>query len=90
MITILEFIYSLVSPFPIWIHFLFYYIIFYIFSFFLLFILRTIGIYLIFKSKEHYFNVVNDPLTMKKVILRSLFIAGCFLFLVIIGYLKLG
>lgn len=88
MITILEFFNNLVSPFPIWSHFFFYYIVFYIFSFILLFVLRTIGIYLIFKSKDHYFNIVSDPLTMKTILLRSLFIAACFLFMVIIGYLQ--
>lgn len=88
MITILEFFYNLVSPFPIWIQFLFYFVLFYILSFVYFCALRAVEIYLVFKSKDDYFNVMNDPLTMKKVILRSLFTAVGLLFLVIIGYLQ--
>lgn len=88
MIIILEFIYSLVSPFPIWIQFLVYYILFYILSFLIFYLIRTIEIYFIVKSKDHYLNVSYDPLTMKKVILRSLFMALDLTVIVIIGYIR--
>ncbi|API89209.1 hypothetical protein BKP56_08065 [Marinilactibacillus sp. 15R] len=88
MIINLDFFYGLVSSFPIWIQFLFYFILFYIFSFIYFCALRAVEIYLVFKSKDDYFNVMNDPLTMKKVILRSLFTAIGLLILVIMGYLQ--
>ncbi len=89
MENILEFFYNLVSPFPIWLQFLIYYILFYIFSFLLLSALRAVEIYVVYKSKYDYFNGgMNDQLTMRKVILRSLFIAACFLFLVFLGYIR--
>lgn len=89
MENILEFFYNLVSPFPIWLQFLVYYILFYIFSFLLLSALRAVEIYVVYKSKYDYFNGgMNDQLTMRKVILRSLFMALDLTVIVIIGYIR--